>query len=57
MQMAEIRRFAISAMRLSAIDEVHICKKHFRLSEFHDNDYLQERNLIPTDSSGINYYK
>ncbi len=65
MQIVEIRRSAILAMRLSAIyyfehstiDEVHICNKHVRLFDFHNNDYLQVRNVIPTDSSGINYYK
>jgi hypothetical protein len=38
-------------------DEMHICNKKFRLSEFNDNDCLQGRKLIPTDSSSINYYK
>ncbi len=55
------RRSAILTMRLSAIyhfehstiDEVHICNKHVRLSDFHNSDYLQVRNVIPTDY----YYK
>jgi len=38
-------------------DEMHICNDNFRLSDSYDNDCLQERKLIPTDSSSINYYK
>jgi hypothetical protein len=54
---------AISTMRLSTIShfehttthEAHNCNEHVRLSDFHDNDHLHGRKLIPTDSSGINY--
>jgi len=42
---------------VTQIDEVHICNKHVRLPDLHNSDYLQVRNVIPTDSSGINYYK
>ncbi len=33
---------------------MRICNKYFRLSDFHDNDYVQGRNLIPADSCGMN---
>jgi len=36
---------------------VYIFNKHFRLSDFHDSDYVQGRNRIPADSCGINYQK
>ncbi len=42
---------------VTQIDEVHICNKHVRLPDFHNGDYLQVCNVIPTDSSVINYYK